>query len=71
MGQKSVWPTNTWLAQNQFGLEKKKKRQCWARISLAQQPNIRGGIIFPLSSCMQNEHRSACREEKKHESANN
>jgi len=48
-GPESVWP------------REEKKRQCWARISLAQQHNIRGGIISPppllhaerCSFCMQ------------------
>ena len=49
-GPEPVWP------------KEKKTQQCWARISLAHQHNIRGGIIFPLPSCMQNFVRSACRE---------
>ena len=41
--------------------QRRKNQQCRARISLARQHNIRGGIIFPLPSCMQNAVRSACR----------
>ena len=63
MGQNQSGPqTHGWARTNLA--QRRKKRQCWARISLAQQPNIRGGIIFPLSSCMHNAVRSACREEK-------
>jgi len=68
------------MGQNQSG----PQTHGWARTSLAQrrkkptmlgqnqpgqQHNIRGGIIFPLPSCMQNAVRSACRENN--ESTNN
>jgi hypothetical protein len=41
------------------------RRLGWARIRLAQQSKRAGGIIFPPDPCMQNDIRSACREEKK------
>jgi len=66
------------MGQNQPGLENKlagpaptwsreeKEYHRWARIRLAQQTKLAGGIICPPPSCMQNNIRSACRRENGH-----
>jgi hypothetical protein len=60
MGQNQSGPQTHGWAKTSLA-QRRKNQQCWSRISLAQQHNIRGGIIFPLPSCMQNAVRFACR----------
>jgi len=59
------------MGQNQSGPEKKKNDNAGPESAWPSNITSGGELFSPLPSCMQNVVRSACREEKNHESANN